>query len=144
MDSLLLSAIQAKPLLAKRGTAETARTSADLNLTKIEVVLTDAGVTFPQGEVSWDTLKKIVEQERKVFAIEDGVAKALQVFSESTGWVRSLCPTESAPTVLVSGIPRKPPIPICFAKFIQRGETPIQTASTTKPMIAVRMMRRGD
>jgi uncharacterized protein len=105
MDSLLLSAIQAKPLLAKRGIAETARTSADLNLTKIDVSLTAKGVIFPQEEVRWDAIEKIVEQDRKVFAIEHGVAKALQVFSESTGWVRSLCPTESAPTVLVSGIP---------------------------------------
>jgi predicted methyltransferase len=105
MDRLLLSAIQAKPLLAKRGIAETARSSADLNLTKVEVNLEEGGVHFPQGTVSWEMVKKIAAEDRKVFLIEEGVAKALQVFSDSTGWVRSLCPTESAPTVLVSGIP---------------------------------------
>src|SRR4051812_47903111 len=108
MDRLILSAFQAKPLLPRRGIGVPpmkARSSEDLNLTKVDVKVTEEGVLFPQGHVSWPVLQKIAEENRKVFLVEDGQAKALQVFSETTGWVRSLCPTESAPTVLVSGIP---------------------------------------
>jgi predicted methyltransferase len=105
MDRLILSAFQAKPLLARRATPGTARSSADLNLTKVAVELTEAGVEFPQGLVSWPLLQEIAKEERKVFDVVDGTAKAINVYSETTGWVRTLCGTESAPTVLVSGIP---------------------------------------
>src|SRR4051812_10209155 len=105
MDRLILSTFQAKPLLARRGVIQRFRSSADLNLTKVEVEVTEEGVVFPQGPVSWASLQKIAEEERKVFLVEDGEPKAAQVFSETTGWVRTLCPTEAAPTVLVSGIP---------------------------------------
>lgn len=104
--SLILSAFQAKPLLARRGQLGSARSSADLNLSKISVDLTEEGVVFPQVLVTWDTLSEISQEERRAFLIgPDGQASAIHVFSEATGWVRSLCPTESAPTVLVSGIP---------------------------------------
>src|SRR5579862_6223105 len=79
--------------------------SGDLNLTKMPVDLTESGVQFPEGHVSWEVLTKIAKEDRKVFRIEGSEAKAIQVFSETTGWVRSLCPTASSPTVLVSGIP---------------------------------------
>ena len=60
---------------------------------------------FSVGFVSWTQLQKIAHEERKVYLVEDGEIHAVQVFSETTGWVRSLCPTSGAPTVLVSGIP---------------------------------------
>lgn len=102
---MLLSAFQARPLLARRAIGGKARSSENLNLDKVEVELTAEGVLFPEGLVGWAMLKKIAEEERKVFIVENGEPKAAQVFSETTGWVRTLCPTEAAPTVLVSGIP---------------------------------------
>jgi predicted methyltransferase len=113
MDRLVLSAFQAKPLIAKRaavlgeGSPVNARSSADLNLSKIDVSVNELGVEFPQGQVAWSILEKIAKEDRKVFEVdpEMGEAKALQLFSGTTGWVRSLCPTTGAPTVLVSGIP---------------------------------------
>lgn len=107
MSSLLLSTLQATPLLAKRSAGQSvkAASSSDLNVSKVEVELTAEGVRFPDRMVPWLLIERIAKEDRKVFAVAEGEAKALQVFSESTGWVRSLCPTESAPTVLVSGIP---------------------------------------
>ncbi|MFI5385892.1 MAG: methyltransferase [Fimbriimonadales bacterium] len=107
MSELLLSTYQARPLLAKRlvELPRKAMSSADLNLTKVEVELTEEGVQFPDQIVPWPLLERVATEDRKVFSVRDGAAKALQVFSGTTGWVRSLCPTESAPTVLVSGIP---------------------------------------
>jgi predicted methyltransferase len=102
---MLISQFQAKPLLARRSTPGPFRTSLDLNLTKIEALVTDDGVQFGSETVRWDLLQKIAKEERKVFLIEGGEVKPCQIFSETTGWVRTLCATESAPTVLVSGIP---------------------------------------
>src|ERR1044072_8699464 len=103
---MLLSIFKPKPLLPKQGTMGHARSSEDLNLTKVDVQITEAGVEFPSGVVAWQTLKQISKEERRVFEIlSPDEAKAIHVFSEATGWVRSLCPSESAPTVLVSGIP---------------------------------------
>lgn len=140
MERLILSSFQAKPLLTRQGVADRARSSFDLNLTKVEVGVAEEGVLFPQGLVRWALLEKIAREERKVFEVfpetphpsphppapspvfrgmvgsqlpdsghgktgEGEEMRALQIFSESTSWVRSLCPTEAAPTVLVSGIP---------------------------------------
>ncbi len=77
----------------------------DLGMSKSEAQLDDQGVTFDGDQVPWSVIEQIAKEERKVFANEHGRARALQVFSETTGWVRSLCPTTGAPTVLVSGIP---------------------------------------
>lgn len=103
---MLLSIYQAKPLLARREKLGHARSSEDLNLNKIDVEIEEGGVRFPSVFVPWATLIEIAQEERRVFSIGDaGEATAVHVFSEATGWVRSLCPSESAPTVLVSGIP---------------------------------------
>jgi predicted methyltransferase len=55
--------------------------------------------------VSWAVIEKIANEERKVFTVEGGEIRAVQIYSEVTGWVRTLCATQAAPTVLVSGIP---------------------------------------
>src|SRR5579862_5957585 len=107
MSRILLSAFQCKPLLAKRGSVlpTTARSSIDLNLTNTEASLAEDGVTFGNQLVPWEAIEKVAEEERKVFAIDGTKPRALQIFSEDTGWMRSLVATETAPTVLVSGIP---------------------------------------
>lgn len=79
--------------------------SLDLGRTRTHVALGSAGAAVDSAEASWDALEEIAGEPRKVFACVDGAWRPVQVFSETTRWLRSLCPTPSAPTVLVSGIP---------------------------------------
>lgn len=97
-----LSCFQAKPLLAARAPQPS---TPDLGRTWVEVTPEAAGVRFPTTLVPWAVLQRIAEEERKVFLWDGEEATQARVFSETTGWVRTLCPTETAPTVLVSGIP---------------------------------------
>jgi len=50
-------------------------------------------------------VETVAAEDNKVFRWNDAELIPVRVFSETTGWVRSLYPTTSAPTVLVSGIP---------------------------------------
>ncbi len=104
---LVLSRYQAGPLLAAYAADEvTARTSPDLGLSTVEVRVTGDGVVFPGGEaVRWDELRRINASENQCFAVEDGAIRSIQVFSETTNWLRSLMPTAGAPTMLVAGFP---------------------------------------
>lgn len=104
---LVLSHYQAQPLLDARQAGNSSLTSSvDLNLTAVEVGLDADGVVLPGGErLGWAEVKRIAGEPTKCFAIEAGAAREIAAFSETTGWVRTLYPTPSAPTMLVSGIP---------------------------------------
>jgi predicted methyltransferase len=103
---VLLSAYQVRPLLEfRKKAAVTAASSVDLGISKVEVQLTEEGVVFPARLVTWSELDEIQEQDRRVFFVTESGIQPVQTYSETTGWVRALCPTRSAPTVLVSGIP---------------------------------------
>jgi hypothetical protein len=81
-------------------------TSSDLGRSRCRVDLVETGIRFQDGSVvGWDVLGQIGGEERRVYWIQDGEARPVQTFSEKTGWVRVLCATSTAPTVLVSGIP---------------------------------------
>jgi predicted methyltransferase len=78
----------------------------DLGISGYNVKVDEEGVTFPDGTtVSRKVLEKIAKSERGCFEIIDGEAVAIQQFSETTGYMRSLAATKGAPTMLVSGIP---------------------------------------
>src|SRR3712207_3710851 len=103
---IVLSHYQAAPLLkARKAGDRSAVTSPDLGLTRVDVELTEEGVRFPDGAwVSWPSLEKTAKSDTKCFLVEeDGSVWDIQFFSETTSWVRSLMPTEGAPTMLVSG-----------------------------------------
>lgn len=104
---IVLSHYQTKPILAARSRGErTAAISPDLNRTSVEARLEDAGLVFPDGtRVLWEDVEQITEAENSCFRIENEAIHSIQVFSEVTGWLRTLYPTERAPTMLVSGIP---------------------------------------
>jgi uncharacterized protein len=103
---VLLSAYQAKPLLeAQAKGLSRVQSSVDLSITKVWVNLTDDGAGFTGRLITWAELGEIADEERRVFLVLDEAIRPVQVFSEATGWVRTLCPTQTAPTVLVSGIP---------------------------------------
>ncbi|MFY9234433.1 MAG: methyltransferase domain-containing protein [Fimbriimonadaceae bacterium] len=104
---VVLSHFQVKLLMEgrKAGSAQVA-ISLDLGLSKAIASLGVEGATLPDGQVlNWLDAAKIVKEDRKCFLIREGVPHDIRAFSEQTGWVRSLCPTSGAPTMLVSGFP---------------------------------------
>lgn len=102
----ILSTYQARPLLAyKKTKPQDVSISLDLGLTEVEVTVSPAGVKLPDGELSWQVIEAIAEDEVACYLIENGEARKIQFFSESFNRLYSLMPTQSAPTMLVSGIP---------------------------------------
>ena len=102
---IVLSHFQAEEILKEKGISPSVDISPDLGLSIAEVALDDE-VTFPNGEsLCWDVITEIAANENNCYAIENGRAVKIQSFSEAFNRVYTLYPTESAPTMLVSGIP---------------------------------------
>ncbi len=103
----VLSYVQVRPLLlARRQGASRADLSLDLNRTCTEVTLTDQGVSLPGGlALSWGDADQIAQAETACFSVSKDGIHPIRAFSDVTGWVRTLFPTDSAPTMLVSGVP---------------------------------------
>lgn len=106
-DIILLSHVQAGPLLkAREAGLRTQAISLDLNLSLTPVQLTAAGVVLPDDqELPWIEVEMIAADENTCFFIEDGEAIKIQFFSDFLNRAYTLYPTESAPTMLVSGLP---------------------------------------
>ncbi|MBL7161547.1 MAG: methyltransferase [Anaerolineales bacterium] len=103
---IVLSHYQVVHLIEARGHTSSTEISPGLGLSNIEVVLTEADVIFPNGErLAWEIISEIADNENNCFSIDDGNATVIQSFSETFERVYTLFPTESAPTMLVSGIP---------------------------------------
>jgi predicted methyltransferase len=104
---LVLSHFQARQLLqARKNDQSRVMLSLDLNLTESEVRLASESVLFPGGErLSWGSIEEISENEVACYSLDGNAAKPIKGFSEFSGRVYSLMPTESAPTMLISGIP---------------------------------------
>ncbi len=102
----LLTAEMASNLLRARvaGAGEI-DTSFDLGLTEVVVILTQNGVQTPTGVfVSWEAIEMCTGNEERCYAIlDDGEPWPVGVFSETTGWYRSLIQTGGTPTTLVGG-----------------------------------------
>lgn len=104
---VILSHYQAQEILtARTQRLSLVEVSLDLNLSQSALPILDDGCLLPDGTVvEWDALRRIADSENKCFALEaDGSLSEIRVFSEDTNWVRSLYPTESAPTTLVAGL----------------------------------------
>ncbi len=81
-------------------------TSTDLNLTRGEIQLQPDQVLFPNGErLDWKSVEEINSNDVGCYFIEGNTAKVIKGFSEFSGRVYGLMPTDSAPTMLISGIP---------------------------------------
>jgi predicted methyltransferase len=104
---VILSHYQAEPLLKQRSTpGAMVKASPDLGLTQVDVMIEPDGARFPNDLlVEWSALERIGASENACFVVHDAGVDEIRVFSEATNWVRSLMPTEGAPTMLVSGIP---------------------------------------
>jgi uncharacterized protein len=106
-ESIVLSHYQTGPLLAARAAGlPAALTSHDLGLSQVEVTLSSEGLRFPGAPVlPWEQVERISRAENQCFLVADGRATSIQVFSQTTNWLRSLMPTSGAPTMLVAGFP---------------------------------------
>jgi predicted methyltransferase len=104
---VVLSHYQVALLLNHRESpGTTVPASPDLGLTQVDVTIDADGARFPPGIlVEWGDLERIASSENACFRVDDDGIHEIRVFSEETNWVRSLMPTEGAPTMLVSGIP---------------------------------------
>jgi predicted methyltransferase len=103
---VVLSHIQAQQLLdALAAGATHAETSLDLGLTRVTVPLSGAGVELPGRCLTWDEIARIADAPNKCFDVQAGQLEEIRVLSATTNWVRTLLPTHSAPTTLISGIP---------------------------------------
>jgi hypothetical protein len=107
VTTLVLSHYQARPLLrAHEQGAATATTTPDLGLTTVDARLDEHGAHLPGDErISWELLARIAQAASKCFVVEHGTGREIHVFSDRTNWLRSLYPTEGAPTMLASGTP---------------------------------------
>lgn len=104
-NRIVLSHHAARTLLDARGETELIAVSPDLGRSTVEVMLTEDGARFPSDiTVGWDDLSMIADEETKCFAVDEQGPKAIQLFSETTNWMRTLMPTRTIPTTLVSGL----------------------------------------
>ena len=105
--SAVLSHVQIAPLLRAREAGDSsAATSADLGRSETRVTLDEQGVHYPDGELlGWEDAARIAKNTSVCFTLDGGEIGEIRVFSQTTNWVRSLYPTQSAPTMLVSGVP---------------------------------------
>ncbi len=104
---VVLSWYQAQDLLAARSASKTtARVSLDLNRSKATVRMDEQGLELPDGShVPWSAIEEIYEDRKHCYEMIEGEFARIQVFSEQTRLMRTLYPTSSAPTMMVSGFP---------------------------------------
>ena len=105
LPPILTSAVARGLLDAMRGGAETTTASLDLGVSEERVAVgADAvcarGVCLPRSALS-----EAAAAPNKCFEFVADALRPISVFSEATGWVRSLRPTADAPTTVVAGFP---------------------------------------
>jgi predicted methyltransferase len=79
--------------------------SLDLGLTTTEVTLTPDRLILPDAVLSWNEIEEITRHDTACFVVENHHAEMIRGFSDLTGRVYGLMPTEAAPTMLISGLP---------------------------------------
>jgi len=104
---IVLSSFTVIPLLeARRDNLESATFTPDLGLSMVEVTLSKAGIQFQSGEqFLWSVIEEIAEEENACFLLENGTLQLIRKYSPAFDRFYSLYSTESAPTMLISGIP---------------------------------------
>ena len=103
----ILTGIEARRLLdALEAGASSVSVSLDLGRSRTDLALHGGGVCVGGAWVTAETLRRVADEDGKCFALsaaEDGGIAPISVFSEHTGWSRSLVPTADAPTTMVAG-----------------------------------------
>ena len=102
----LLTHREASALLAALTDGASAATvSLDLGRSEHSVAIGDGVAVVDGVALSRPALARIAGQRNKCFEVAPGGARPVSVFSSTTGWARTLMPTEDAPTTLVAGFP---------------------------------------
>ena len=100
----ILTSDQARNLLdALAAGATGALVSLDLGRSESEIELCAGGVYVDGAIVTEQALQRVAGEPGRCFEIVDGAVAPLVVFSDETGWSRSLVPTSDAPTTVVAG-----------------------------------------
>ena len=104
---VVLSHLQARQLIEARKSGQSVvMVSIDLNLTDSEIRLQPEYALFPTGEsLDWKSIEEISGNETACYYVKNNASKAIKGFSEFSGRFYGLMPTDSAPTMLISGIP---------------------------------------
>ena len=104
---IVISHFQANPLLkGHEDGLNQVNISLDLGLTNSQVKFIPDGVKLSTGGViHWDDIREISKSKNNCFLIKYGQIYKIAEFSKLTNQLYSLMPTESAPTMLVSGLP---------------------------------------
>ena len=107
MITLVLSHFQVNRILkARQDGGSAVVTSTDLGLTTAEVKLYPDCVSFANEEsLTWKNIEEIYANDTACFLVENNTLQVIRGFSELPGLYYSLMPTDSAPTMLISGIP---------------------------------------
>jgi predicted methyltransferase len=106
VSTIILSHYQASALLeARRSGCPTAITSLDLGLTATEVALTPDQLILPDAVLPWSEIEAIARHDTACFVVKTNQAQMIRGYSDLTGRVYGLMPTEAAPTMLISGLP---------------------------------------
>jgi hypothetical protein len=107
MSGVLFTCVEARALVeAKREGKPRAPVSIDLGRSTTEAILEREGVRLlPDVLVRWPWLEEIADDEQACFVLEEQGLRKVETFSQATNRFYVLMPTETAPTVLNSGIP---------------------------------------
>lgn len=101
----VISHLQAKEMLDNlEKNKRSFYTSLDLGRSRDKVEVVNEYIILPdKSKLSIKQLKKILKDKRKCYVILEERAYPIVIFSETTGWVRTLQPTAKAPTSNVGG-----------------------------------------
>lgn len=128
---ILTAAVASRLLAALAAGERSLAVSLDLGLSTVAVALGDGGVEAGGVTLTRSVLAQVASEERKCFEVAACGVRPIAVFSDATGWVRTLLPTADAPTTLVAG----------FAMHRLRHTTPL--ADTRAKVRALCSGRRG-
>lgn len=103
----VISSYQADELFSARELGqESVPISLDLGLSSEKIVIQNDGILMLDGQhLKWEQLAQVRENDTACFIIENNRINKIHSFSEKFNRYYSLMPTNSAPTMLISGIP---------------------------------------
>ena len=106
-EAWTLSHYQVTPLLKQRDSiGSIVNISTDLSISILDGVITTEGVEIHGCNIlPWELIEEIAASPNNCFTLVDGTPQKIITFSDLTNNTYSLYPTESAPTMLISGIP---------------------------------------
>ena len=102
---ILTSTVAAQLLDAMQSGAPSATVSLDLGVSQARVAVDEDAVHIGGATLACAALADVAAAPGKCFELVSGALRPIGVFSDATGWVRTLRPTADAPTTVVAGFP---------------------------------------